>query len=440
MVAGRLTFLYPHLLRAATARGSSIPSWTGVVEPGAIRGWRRTNSSFPKRAGKAVEPLEWEKQQQKDQEQETPAQGVDEKGPEGASKSEIGKQYFRNLENENANENENKKAKPEEVPKEMTEAQAATTNIQEMKANEDEETKTQETAHIEPEIVPIQSSQAETESPAGSSSSKKDGVVADGQPEQAKDGAKPGGLETVILMGAPESIPGQAPVMSSQRYIHHFDSYSLVKQLQEGGYTNEQAITAMKAIRGLLAHNLDMAQERLVSKSDVENESYLFSAACSELSAEIKNNRRIQDEEMRQQRTHLQHEVDILTQSLNQELLTLTDNTRGLFNDRKMAVREEQKTADSAIQQINYKMSIMLSSDSKSEIEGVRWILIRRSVVGIIFMAILTLGTIRYATYVSHESQKEADRTRRREEEVRRDGGKTDHTSAPDAAAILAAN
>lgn len=52
---------------------------------------------------------------------------------------------------------------------------------------------------------------------------------------------------------------------------------------------------------------------------------------------------------MRQQRTHLQHEVDILTQSLNQELLTLNDNVRGMFNDRKMAVREEQKAVDSAV-------------------------------------------------------------------------------------------
>ena len=44
------------------------------------------------------------------------------------------------------------------------------------------------------------------------------------------------------------------------------------------------------------------------------------------------------------------------------------------------------------VQQINYKISIMLSSDSKSEIESLRWILIRRSVLGIIFMAVLTLG------------------------------------------------
>lgn len=82
----------------------------------------------------------------------------------------------------------------------------------------------------------------------------------------------------------------------------------------------------------------------------------------------------------------------------------------------------------------------MLGSDSKSAIEGVRWILIRRSVVGILFMAILTLGTIRYATYVSHERQRELDRKKKEEEDLRRDGGKNDRTSAPDAAAILAAN
>ncbi|EGR48742.1 uncharacterized protein TRIREDRAFT_61885, partial [Trichoderma reesei QM6a] len=247
-------------------------------------------------------------------------------------------------------------------------------------------------------------------------------------------------LDTVYYMGAPESVSQQTPSMAPPKYVHHFDSYSLVKQLQEGGYRGDQAVTMMKAIRTILAHNLDMAQERLVSKSDVENESYLFSAACSELSAEVRNNRRAQDEQIRQQRTHLQHEVDILTQTLNQELLTLNDNVRGLFNDRKMTVREEQKAMESAIQQINYKISIMLSSDSKSEIEGVRWILIRRSVVGILFMAICMLGTIRYATYVSHERQREADRKKKEEEELRKDGGKNDRSSGPDAAAILAAN
>ncbi|KZL69038.1 moz protein represents a chromatin-associated acetyltransferase [Colletotrichum incanum] len=259
--------------------------------------------------------------------------------------------------------------------------------------------------------------------------------------QEARDQAKKSGpLEAILHMGPPEEVAKQHPHMAPPPYVHHFDSYSLVKDLEGGGYSKEQAITLMKAIRAILAQNLDVAQESLVSKSDVENETYLFQAACSELSTEVKNNQKLADEEMRQKRTLLQHEVDILTQSLNQELLTLNDNVRGMFNDRKMAVREEQKAGDSVIQQINYKISLHLSSDAKSEIEGLRWILIRRSVIGILFMAVLTLGTLRYGTYVSHAKQAEADKIKKQAEMLKMADGKRDHSSAPDAAEILAAN
>lgn len=281
--------------------------------------------------------------------------------------------------------------------------------------------------------------------------------------QEARDQAKKSGpLEAILHMGPPEEVAKQHPHMAPPPYVHHFDSYSLVKDLEGGGYSKDQAITLMKAIRAILAQNLDVAQESLVSKSDVENETYLFRAACSELSTEVKNNQKLADEEMRQKRTLLQHEVDILTQSLNQELLTLNDNVRGMFNDRKMAVREEQKAGDSVvsppppflllmlpkvcrtdhdqIQQINYKISLHLSSDAKSEIEGLRWILIRRSVIGILFMAVLTLGTLRYGTYVSHSKQAEAERMKKQAEMIKMADGKRDHSSAPDAAEILAAN
>lgn len=55
-------------------------------------------------------------------------------------------------------------------------------------------------------------------------------------------------------------------------------------------------------------------------------------------------------------------------------------------------------------------------------------------------MAVLTLATVRYATYLSQERQKEAERKGEEEELLRREAGKSDRTSAADAAAILAAN
>ncbi|KAF4447260.1 moz protein represents a chromatin-associated acetyltransferase [Fusarium austroafricanum] len=303
---------------------------------------------------------------------------------------------------------------------------------------EPESNTTQEPAHSVPDRLV---STNEAQQPKENDTPKEE------QARTVREEAKQNGpLEAVLHMQPPEKTkttttttrPG--PAMCPPPYVHHFDSYSLVKQLQDGGYTQEQATTSMKAIRTLLAENLEIAQSTLVSKSDVENETYLFTAACSELATEIKNNRRLEEEQLRQQRTHLQHEVDILTQSLNQEVHTLNDNVRGSFNDRKMAVREEQKVVESAVQQINYKISIVLSSDAKSEIEAVRWILIRRSVLGILFMAVLTLGTLRYATYVSHERQRETERIKKEEEEKRRNGGKQDRTTDADAIAILAAN
>ena len=90
---------------------------------------------------------------------------------------------------------------------------------------------------------------------------------------------------------------------------------------------------------------------------------------------------------MATQRAHLQHEVDILSQKVSQEALALKDDLRGMLNDRKMAVRMQQRGRDSAIQELNYKITVALNSDSKSEVEGLRWILTRRAAIAIASMA-----------------------------------------------------
>ena len=82
-------------------------------------------------------------------------------------------------------------------------------------------------------------------------------------------------LETVLQMPPPERQDQEnstkSPHLQTPPYVHHFDTYTLVQQVEAGDFTAEQSITAMKAVRGLLAHNLDVAKAGLVSKSDVEN-------------------------------------------------------------------------------------------------------------------------------------------------------------------------
>jgi hypothetical protein len=94
------------------------------------------------------------------------------------------------------------------------------------------------------------------------------------------------------------------------------------------------------------------------------------------------------------------------------------------------------------IQQIAYKISVELNSDARSEIEGVRWVLIRRSVLGIILMAVITFATLRYASYLSHERAREAERKAKEAEAIKKanGSGRVDGSPAPEAVEILAAN
>ena len=80
-------------------------------------------------------------------------------------------------------------------------------------------------------------------------------------------------LETVLHIEAPTAKKSEEHKthLHAPPYIHHFDTYTLVNDLGKGGFTQDQSITIMKAIRSLLAVNLDVAREELVSKSNVEN-------------------------------------------------------------------------------------------------------------------------------------------------------------------------
>ncbi|AEO69140.1 2a34c401-4395-4853-8e1a-4bd030fef276 [Thermothielavioides terrestris] len=440
MATTRLTFLYPHLFRtggrwgepaASQAVRSSRPNSrhkpSSPLPPSPVSCLHAAQfttpsagrqAAFAKRAGKGIEPL--------------PLNDAS----KTQRRSEGGKQ-------EGREEKEAAKGATQ-----ATQAAQATQSTPSPQPSTSGEGSPQASSHPPPgDIDPI--TQAKKGSPMdellhigpppGSSSPPPPTALSSDQSPPLSSTTSPG---TAAEAGGTGILPNEKapPHLTPPPYVHHFDSYTLVKQLTAGGYTLPQAILAMKAIRTLLASHLDVAQAGLVSKADMENESYLFRAACSELSAEVRNNRRVADEQLRQQRTLLQHEVDILAQRLNQELLTLNDSVRGMFNDRRMAVREEQKAVESRIQQINYKISVTLNSDAKSDIEALRWVLIRRSVLGIIFMAVLTLGMLRYATFVSHQRQKEAEQRAREAQEAKKPDGRSDHSPAPDAAEILAAN
>lgn len=234
-------------------------------------------------------------------------------------------------------------------------------------------------------------------------------------------------MDTVLSVPSPaeEKPDMKPPHLQPPPYVHHFDTWSLVQDLHKGGFSENQSTTLMKAVRGILADNMDLARRGLVSKSDVENETYLFRAACSELKTEIQNNRTAETEKLRTQRAQLQHEVDILSQKMTQESANLKDELKGMFDDRKMAVRIEQRSMESRvrgsnsdfkqtsiadtlqIQELNYKITIALNSDAKSDVEGVRWVLTRRAAAALGIAVVMILSALNYSRYMTHTQEKD---------------------------------
>ncbi|KAK5743609.1 hypothetical protein LTR17_002514 [Elasticomyces elasticus] len=204
------------------------------------------------------------------------------------------------------------------------------------------------------------------------------------------------------------SPPVKAPHLDAPRYVHHFDTYGLVKQLTESGWSDQHAVSTMKAIRLMLADNMELAKDALVSKSMVENETYLFRAACAELKTEVSGRRRAEQEKMRAERTQLQHEVDILSQRVGQESGVLKDELKGMFDDRKMGVRNEQRGMESKIQQLNYKITVELQADARSEVEGLRWVMTRRVIITLAAIVVMVISGLRLAANALHERELQA--------------------------------
>lgn len=125
--------------------------------------------------------------------------------------------------------------------------------------------------------------------------------------------------------------------------------------------------------------------------ADHQQAAYLFRAACSELRTEMKNNRSTLTERMRTERSSLQHEVDILSQRISAETDKLSDELKGMFNDRKMNVRIERRDIENRIQELNYSITTKLNSEMKSQVEGLRWVLVRRTAMALAFVVFTAL-------------------------------------------------
>jgi hypothetical protein len=66
------------------------------------------------------------------------------------------------------------------------------------------------------------------------------------------------------------------------------------------------------------------------------------------------------------------------------------------------------------IQELNYKITVALNSDARSEVEGLRWVLTRRAAITVAASAFMLIAALRYSSYLSHIQQEEKKKANER--------------------------
>uniref|UniRef100_A0A0K3CMV9 BY PROTMAP: gi/472586129/gb/EMS23657.1/ mitochondrion protein [Rhodosporidium toruloides NP11] gi/647397787/emb/CDR41049.1/ RHTO0S05e11188g1_1 [Rhodosporidium toruloides] n=1 Tax=Rhodotorula toruloides TaxID=5286 RepID=A0A0K3CMV9_RHOTO len=190
----------------------------------------------------------------------------------------------------------------------------------------------------------------------------------------------------------PPPMPGLPPLTSHQLPLTRlpFSSQQFVKRLEGAGVKRGVASELMRLTKGLLGREEERAQREILNKQDLENESYLFTAALAELKAGSQVKSRNDGITLRSLTAILQRETDGLDQKLKEDMRRLASDIQLDMNNRKEETGQELQALDK--KDLNSKFTMLLG-EMRTEAEATRWISTRRAIVAIAVFIVITVGT-----------------------------------------------
>ncbi|KAJ8656055.1 hypothetical protein O0I10_008277 [Lichtheimia ornata] len=210
---------------------------------------------------------------------------------------------------------------------------------------------------------------------------------------------------------------------------HHFDTYQLLQALERQGFTRSQAEVVMKGIKFKLRESSAFIRQRLLLRSDLDNETYLFKAGLSEMRTEVQTMRRNDTHMLQAEMAAVTRDVESIGQKLREDVALMKNEITLDLNNRKNEGREELKTIEMKIQEMNNKLTVSLG-DVRTGIEAVRWETIWKGMTGVAVAALSIAGLgyllTRYAEHKAETIRLEKQRRKKQFREDARQSGMAD--------------
>ncbi|KAF9919773.1 hypothetical protein BGZ65_011830, partial [Modicella reniformis] len=171
---------------------------------------------------------------------------------------------------------------------------------------------------------------------------------------------------------------------------HHFNTNKLVTKLEKNGFERGQAEGIMRTMKGFIGHHTNRIRRNMLTKSDLDNESYLFKAALTELRTELQILRKNDAAALAIKTEIISREIDSLNQKLHEDIAIIKSDIAIDMNSRKGDVREEQKALEIRIQSMSNRQMAQLG-DMRTKMEAAKWEATRKGMVSIFISATIIL-------------------------------------------------
>lgn len=133
---------------------------------------------------------------------------------------------------------------------------------------------------------------------------------------------------TTNLILHPNQLPLPPPPSNSNYSINKvpFSTHKFVKKLELNGLRRGTSEEIMLFTKKFLIYNDERITKELLSKSDLENEAYLFTAALAELKTEFEIKSRNDGITLKSLTTSLQRDTESLSQRMKEDMGKLTSD------------------------------------------------------------------------------------------------------------------
>ncbi|GAA6034022.1 hypothetical protein JCM8097_000653 [Rhodosporidiobolus ruineniae] len=208
--------------------------------------------------------------------------------------------------------------------------------------------------------------------------------------------------DTELVISPP--VPGLPPLTSHSVPVARipFSTHRFVRRLEEANVRKGMAEELMRATKGLLRREETRARDELLSKQDLENEAYIFTAALQDLKVGSQVKSRNDSITLKSLTASLQREVDAVEQKMKEDMQRLSSDIQLEMNARKEETGQELQNLDSKVMDLNSKFTILLS-EVRTEIEATKWISTRRVMLAILGVVI---SVVAYFSSRSSSSKK----------------------------------